>query len=134
MPTKRVLIADDTHLMRRLIGDFLAQRPDFEICGEATNGLEAVEKAKELNPDVVLLDISMPVMPGIEAASILRKHLPEAAIILFTMTSEHYRPALLKAVGVDAVLAKADGLKALAETIDSIFERRKGSEPETPSQ
>ena len=132
MPTKRVLIADDTNCMRKLIADFLTQRPDFEICGEANNGFEAVEKAKQLKPDVVLLDISMPVMPGIQAASILRKELPDAAIILFTMTSEHYRPALIKAVGVDAVLTKADGLKALAETIDSIFERRNCPSAENP--
>ena len=132
MLTKRVLIADDTDSMRGIIADFLRKRPGFEICGEARNGTDAVEKAKHLKPDLVLLDISMPIMSGLEAASIIKKHVPDTAIILFTMTGEYYRPALIKAVGVDAILAKPDGLAAVAEAIDSVLKRRNRPALKTP--
>src|SRR4030088_1665470 len=125
MATKRVLIADDTNLIRKLVANFLRQRPDIEVCGEAINGLEAIEKAKILKPDLVLLDVSMPIMSGIEAAAILKKHLPNTAIILFSLTSDPERPAIIQALGIDAVVVKTNGLVAVAETIDSVLERRK---------
>lgn len=128
-PRKTVLIADDTNTVRALIVDFLSQRTDLEICGEAINGFAAIEKAKKLKPDLILLDISMPVMTGLEAAAILKESLPGTAIILFTMTADHYRPALIKAIGVDAVLAKPDGLVALGDAVDSVLARRNRSAP-----
>lgn len=121
---KKVLIADDRSTMRSILKTFLSQRPDIEVCGEAANGLETVEKAKLLAPDLVLLDVSMPMMNGIEAASVLKKLLPDMAIILVTMHGEKIGKALSAAVGVDAVLSKPDGLAALLAAIDTALANR----------
>jgi len=121
---KKVLIADDQSGIRSLLKLFLGKREDIEVCDEAADGMEAVEKARILKPDLVLLDVSMPVMNGIEAASILKRLLPTTAIILFTMYSDNIRAAINSAVGVDAVLAKPDGFDDLSQVIDAVLARR----------
>jgi DNA-binding NarL/FixJ family response regulator len=121
---KKVLIADDQIGIRSLLKLFLGKRKDIEVCDEAADGMEAVEKARILKPDLVLLDVSMPVMNGIEAASILKRLLPTTAIILFTMYSDNIRAAINSAIGVDAVLAKPDGLDDLSQAIDAVLARR----------
>ena len=91
------------------------------ICGEAVNGLEAVVKARTLEPDLVLLDLAMPEMNGAEAASVLKKRMPELPIILFTMFSENIGRYLTSAVGVDMVLSKPDGIAMLAESVNAVL-------------
>ena len=116
--TKRVLIVDDRSTIRSIFSKILSERPDLEVCGEAEDGLEAIQKAKSLKPDLVLLDVSMPMMSGVEVASVLRKFFPSMAIILVTMHGEKIGKALASAVGVDAVLAKQDGMTGLLEAVD----------------
>ncbi|GAC1616104.1 MAG: hypothetical protein PVS2B2_13410 [Candidatus Acidiferrum sp.] len=118
---KMVLIVDDRSTIRSILRTFLTQRLDLEVCGEAADGFEAVEKAKLLNPDLILLDLSMPRMNGVEAASIIKKQLPHSSIILFTMYSENIGRALTSAIGVDAVLSKPDGLASLLKAIDAVL-------------
>ena len=120
---KQVFIADDSSTVRRIIKAFLRQRTDLEVCGEAADGLEAVEKAKVLKPDVILLDISMPEMNGVVAASILKKIMPSIPIILFTMYSENMGKYLASAIGVDAVLSKPDGMTALVKAVEAVLAR-----------
>ena len=86
---KQLLIADDSCLVRETIKNVLAGRTDIAVCGEASNGLEAIEKARTLKPDLILLDLAMPEMNGAEAASVLKMTVPEVRIILFTMHSEN---------------------------------------------
>jgi len=105
---KKVLIADDSQLVRQTIKNVLAARTDLAVCGEAVNGLEAVEKARTLKPDLVLLDFAMPKMNGAEAASVLKMTAPEVRIILFTMYSENIGSYLTSAIGIHAVLSKPD--------------------------
>jgi two-component system response regulator NreC len=125
--SKKVLIADDSGTVREVIRAFLENVPDLQVCGEAVDGLTAIEKAKELNPDLVLLDLSMPsadATPGIngaEVASILKATIPGVRIILFTMYSEDIGKALTSSIGVDAVLSKPDGMRRLVETINSVL-------------
>ena len=121
---KRVLIADDSGMVRRIMKAFLESTPDVEICGEASNGLEAVEKAKALKPDLVLLDLAMPGMNGAEVASVLKKTMPEVPIVLFTMYNENIGKYLTSAIGVDAVLSKPDGVTALAKAVDAVLTRK----------
>jgi DNA-binding NarL/FixJ family response regulator len=85
---KQILIADDSDTVRRILKMFLETRKDLMVCGEAANGFEAVEKAKILRPDLVLLDLAMPEMNGAEAASVLKKSMPDVPIIVFTMFSD----------------------------------------------
>ena len=118
---KRVLIADDDSKVRQVMKAFLAAGTNVEVCGEAVNGLEAVEKARTLKPDLVLLDLAMPEMNGAEAASVLKKRMPELPIILFTMFSENIGRYLTSAVGVDMVLSKPDGVARLAESVNAVL-------------
>jgi DNA-binding NarL/FixJ family response regulator len=116
---KRLLIADDSSTVRDVLRIFLEQRTSLEICGEAADGQEAVEKAMALRPDLVLLDYSMPKMNGAEAASVLKRLIPEIHIILFTMYSEDIGRSVMSAIGVDAVLSKPDGITPLVKAIDA---------------
>jgi two-component system chemotaxis response regulator CheY len=80
-----ILIVDDNENIRRLLRSFVETKTGFEVCGEAENGAEAIEKAKELQPDLILLDMPNPGVSGTEAAPILKRLLPEVTVILFTM-------------------------------------------------
>jgi two-component system, NarL family, vancomycin resistance associated response regulator VraR len=117
----RILIADDSDSVRRILKDFLARRSDVEVCGEAVNGVGAVEKAHALAPDLVLMDLAMPEMNGAEATSVLKRSLPGLSVILFTMYGEDIGRSLTSAIGVDAVLCKPDGLTELGKALDSML-------------
>jgi two-component system, NarL family, response regulator LiaR len=84
MPTKRVLLVDDNAVVRSFVRQLFELQPNFEILGEAENGRDAVEKAEKLKPDLIILDLIMPVMTGLDAAPLLRQLLPDTRIILFT--------------------------------------------------
>jgi DNA-binding NarL/FixJ family response regulator len=100
---------------------FLQTRRNIEVCGEAANGTEAIEKAKLLRPDLIVLDLAMPEMNGAEAASVLKKIMPNMRIIIFSMYSENIGRALTSAIGVDMVISKPDGMIALMEAIDTLL-------------
>ena len=80
-----VLIVDDYAAIRRAIRVGLERHSEFSVCGEAVDGLDAIEKATRLKPDFILLDLSMPRMNGMEAASILKRVMPNVLIVAFTM-------------------------------------------------
>ena len=98
----RVLIADDHHVVREGLRRFLGRDPELIVVGEAANGAEAVELTRRLHPDVVLMDLLMPVMDGIVATSAIRKELPETEVVALTSVLEG-------AAVVDAVRAGAIG-------------------------
>jgi DNA-binding NarL/FixJ family response regulator len=118
---KRVLIADDSNNMRSIIKFLLQQRPELEVYSEAADGLDAVTKASAIKPDLVLLDLAMPKMNGAEAASILKKLMPDVPIVLFTMYSENIGQYLKSATGVDAILTKPDGMTRLVDAIKTVL-------------
>jgi len=120
----QILIADDSSSVRRILKEFLQLRRNINVCGEAANGFEAVEKAQKLRPDLILLDLAMPEMNGAEAASVLKKMMPKVPIIVFTMYSENIGKSLAAALGVDLVLSKPDGMRALADAIDALLSRQ----------
>jgi DNA-binding NarL/FixJ family response regulator len=119
---KRVLIADDNSSVRDVIRMFLCAHQEIEICGEAVDGLDTVEKAQRLKPDLLLLDLVMPEINGAMVASILKHKMPNLRIILFTMYSENVSKAFSSAIGVDAVLSKPDGMSHVVESINSLFD------------
>ncbi len=125
--SKQILIADDSSSVRRVLKMFLQDRNGIKVCGEAVNGFEAVEKAKTLRPDLVLLDLAMPEMNGAEAASVLKKMMPSMPIIVFTMFSDNIGKSLAAAIGVDMVLSKPEGLRALIGAIESLLGPRQRS-------
>jgi DNA-binding NarL/FixJ family response regulator len=114
---KQVLVVDDSPSMRLALRLLLQSREQFAVCGEAVDGLDAIEKAKHLNPDVVLLDLAMPKLNGAEVASALKRTNPRTKIILFTMYADSLRAKLAAAIGVDMVVSKSDGLGYLLECV-----------------
>jgi CheY-like chemotaxis protein len=122
----KILIADDNASIRYLIR-FLIENAGYTVCAEAEHGTQAIEKAKELHPDLILLDLVMPGMNGAEAASILKRLIPRVPIILFTMHQDTVGKALATAVGADLVISKSDGMGKLVEGMNVLLGR-------TPSQ
>jgi two-component system, NarL family, nitrate/nitrite response regulator NarL len=82
----RILLVDDQPLFRRALATLIAEQPDFTVVGEAENGLRAVEMARELQPDIVVMDIEMPVMNGVEATRLIRDHQPGVKVIVLTVS------------------------------------------------
>ncbi len=82
----RILLVDDQPLFRRAIATLIAEQPQFHVIGEATNGLEAVEKAHELSPDLVVMDVEMPVMNGVEAVRLMRDQMPGVKVVMLTVS------------------------------------------------
>src|SRR6185369_9743111 len=84
----RILVVDDSEPWRRQVCSMLQTRPEIVVVAEAANGLEAVQKAQELNPDLILLDIGMPILNGIEAAKRIRLLAPDAKIVFLTQDGD----------------------------------------------
>ncbi len=112
MPKKKIFIVEDSKSMRHALCAVL-ETEDFTVCGNAANGVEAIEKAQRVQPDLVVLDLSMPVMSGAEAAPLLKKLMPTVPVVLFTMHEDLISKAFLSAIHVDRVVAKPDGLTEL---------------------
>ena len=106
----RVLIADDSAFMRKVLSDMFASQPDFEVVGTARNGQEVVEKTRELSPDLVTLDVNMPVMDGLEALDIIMKEHPIPVVMLSSLTQKGTEQTV-KALALGAVdfISKAGG-------------------------
>lgn len=112
--TKSILIADDHAATRRTLHTFL-ERAGFDVCAEAVDGVDAVEKASDASPDLILLDFRMPRLNGIEAASILHQKFPSTPIVILTMFD--IGTSVATASGVKAVVSKTDGIGKLTECI-----------------
>jgi DNA-binding NarL/FixJ family response regulator len=120
-PTRTLLICDDNSNIRHLLRVYVESRTPFRVCGEAAHGREAIEKAKELKPDLILLDLSMPVMTGAEAAVILKAAVPRMKIILFSMHTDNVSRSLGTAIGIDLTLSKSDGITKLADHLHALL-------------
>src|SRR5579862_2671669 len=117
---KRILIADDDEDLRKVIRWFLEAKTNCVVCGEAVNGIDAVDKARTLNPDLILLDYSMPAMNGIEAGAVLKAMLPRVPLILFTAQDTGAIESAAISAGIQAVVAKTD-IGRLAGHIETLL-------------
>jgi DNA-binding NarL/FixJ family response regulator len=120
MKTLRILIADDHDLMRRGVKALLQSRAGWEICGEAHTGREAVSKAEELKPDVVILDISMPDLNGVDAAKRIRKVSPDTEVLILSV---HYSDQLIRDIleaGVRGYIVKSDSDRDLVIAVETL--------------
>ncbi len=106
MRKKRVLIVDDNFAVRSMVRQVFELEPEFEVSGEAENGIEALQKAATLKPDLIILDLSMPLMTGLDAAPQLMEILPAARIILFTVEEGNEVERLARVGGIHAVVSK----------------------------
>ncbi len=122
MGSKRILIADDSDTSRTVLTKYLAAQKNIDVCGEAVNGEEAIEKAWELKPDLVLLDVAMPRTNGIVAASVLKELMPGIRVVLFTMYTDAIARAFPRGgLAADAVISKGDGMQKLAACVQSLL-------------
>jgi len=123
----RILLADDNQLVRRGIAALLAQQDDWELCGEASNSQEAIEKASELLPDLVLLDVSMPGRNGLETTRALKQRFPQTTILLITQHDPRQMLPRALEVGASGCVDKArlalDLLPAIRAAQDGIAAR-----------
>ena len=110
--SKCVLVVDDNEPTRKLIRTYLESLDGF-VCGEAVDGLDAIQKAALLNPDLIVLDFQMPRMNGLEAARVLSQMLPTVPIILFTLHENAFQATDMAALGIKIVVSKTDGLDLL---------------------
>src|ERR1700729_4082508 len=119
----RILIADDSAMVRRGVISLLSSETNWEICGEAADGSEALLKARTLVPDVILLDVSMPGLNGLEVARRLRKEVPHAKIVVMSQHDPvHLLPGVM-AAGGDACLDKSRLATDLVDSIRNLHPR-----------
>jgi CheY-like chemotaxis protein len=119
---KRILIVEDEVSVRNAVRTFLEHQSRLEVCGEAANGLEALEKATQLRPDLVLLDLSMPIMNGVEVASLIRSRMPNTPVVVYTTFDDVLGKPLAATLGIAAIVSKSDGLAKLLARIEALLE------------
>jgi DNA-binding NarL/FixJ family response regulator len=117
---KRILIVDDSDSTRGLVREFLESRLDFEVCGEASDGLEGIAKGIELNPDLIVLDYSLPRINGLQIAAFLHEVVPKIPIILFTFFKDVIPMRMAHEAGVASVISKSDHLTILADEVQRL--------------
>jgi DNA-binding NarL/FixJ family response regulator len=120
MKKLRLLIADDHGMIRRGIRAAIEARREWEICGEAENGRQAVELAKQLRPDVVVLDLTMPELNGLDAARKIRAALPNTQVLIQTMHDSEALAQEVLAAGARGYLLKNDAPELLPQAIDAL--------------
>ena len=117
---KRILIVDDSDSVLNALRKSLESH-GFAVCGEALNGLDAIGKAVDAEPDLVILDLAMPDMNGVEVASTLQRLQPNLPIILLTIYGDHVSKSFASIFGIKAIVSKSDGMSKLIESVQSLI-------------
>lgn len=130
----RVLIADDHQVVREGLSAILNAKEDIEVIGEARDGVEAVEKAKELKPDVILMDISMPRMNGVEATRRIKLDQPQIGIVVLTMYEEEEYIFNLVKSGVTGYMLKNSDSSQIIKAIRSTYQGESVLQPSVASK
>jgi len=108
---KTVLIVDDNAFIRHALCELFKREADFEVCGEAENGKEAIEKAQELGPDLIVLDLSMPVI--LDAARVLKSLVPAVPLIMYSALGDEYAEQQARSMGISQLVSKSVHASAL---------------------
>ena len=120
MPGLRILIADDHEAVRRGIRSLLTGHSGWEVLAEAVDGRDAVERASQLHPDVVLLDVGMPNMNGFQAAQKILKMAPETKVLMVTVNADKHTAQEAKHVGARGFISKVDVVRDLIRAVEAI--------------
>jgi DNA-binding NarL/FixJ family response regulator len=118
---KSILIVDDSPVIRGSLRKLLQAQPEWVICGEAENGCDGIEKAAKLRPDLIVIDLAMPVLNGIVATSVLKRLMPEVSIVMFTSFSDPCIEKAAMAAGLDAFVDKLESPETLLNCIDQLL-------------
>ena len=117
----RILIADDDAAVREQLCLLLESRERFQVCGEAESGTEAIERTKELHPDLVILDVSMPGVDGFEAARVIRRFFPDVRILMFSVHKSNDLMKQALDMGVAGYVNKSEGYQLL-KAIETVLQ------------
>jgi DNA-binding NarL/FixJ family response regulator len=121
MAKKKVLLVDDSAITRQAVRPLFDSHPKFVVCGEAEHGREAIERAPILCPDLIVIDMSMPVMNGLEAAPLLIKILPNVWLILLTTHDFPELDQIARSAGIHAVVPKSKAVTHLIAQAEALF-------------
>ena len=139
MSRARILIVDDHEIFRRGLRSLLESRPEFEILGEAGDGLQAIEKAVELRPDLIVMDVSMPQLDGLQATRQIRKKLPQTKILILSQHDTSHMLAAALEAGANGYVTKSQVSRCLLSALDAVSNGRsfswngQGSDPQAQS-
>jgi len=117
----RILVVDDKAGVRKWIREFLAAQPGWEVCSEAENGLEAVDQASRLDPDVIILDVNMPEMNGLDAARLIVKASPNRLILMVSLHNDRQFAEGAKECGAKGFVLKSDAATTLLPAISTLL-------------
>ncbi len=120
---KTILIVDDNAYIREVLRGLLERESDFEVCGEAGNGKEAVAKAVELRPDLIVLDLAMPVMNGLDAARELKRLMPTVPLIMYSAFGDRFVEQQARLVGISELVSKSQPAAILISKARSLLYR-----------
>jgi DNA-binding NarL/FixJ family response regulator len=121
-PLISVLVVDDFEAFRRFVSSELGKRPELQVVGEASDGLEAVQKAEDLQPDLIILDIGLPTLNGIEAAKRLRRVVPDAKILFLTQNNDTDVVRAALSDGAKGYVLKPDANKQLLHAVGAVLQ------------
>jgi DNA-binding NarL/FixJ family response regulator len=120
----RIVLADDHDLMRRGIRGLLESEPDFEVCGEAANGREACALTSQLKPDVIVLDLGMPELNGLDALKRIHNEVPKTEVLVFSMHDSEGLVREVFAAGAKGFVLKSDAARYLVDAIRSLSQHK----------
>ena len=120
---KTILIVDDNAFIRQALCELFKREADFEVCGEAENGKEATAKARELHPDLIVLDLSMPVMNGLDAARELKRLMPTVPLIMYSAFGDRFVEQQARLVGISELVSKSQPATILVSKARSLLYR-----------
>ena len=118
----KILIADDSDLVRSKLADALSTHAGWSICGQAANGRRAVLQALDLRPDLILMDFSMPMLSGLQAAEEILKLMPSVPVVLYTVYDDQQMEAEAKKIGICKVISKSRSENLVAE-LEAILDK-----------
>ena len=116
----RILLADDHHVIRRGLRSLLEEKPEWKVCGEASNGREAVEKAATLMPHIAVVDLSMPELNGLEATRQIVKRVPDTAVLIYTMDESEKVVHEVLSAGAKGIVLKTDLDSSLVQAVETV--------------
>jgi DNA-binding NarL/FixJ family response regulator len=120
----KILVADDQEAIRKQVCAILMSRGNCEVCAEAANGKEAVEKAKDFAPDLVILDITMPLLNGLDAARMIRESSPKTPILILSVHKSRQLMEEARKIGVRGYVTKAEAGRDLLKAVDAVLQNK----------
>jgi DNA-binding NarL/FixJ family response regulator len=118
---KCVLVVDDNAVIRHAVCRAFTSEADFDVCGEAENGRDAIDKAQELHPDLIVMDLSMPVMNGLDAARALKTLMSTVPVIMFSEYSDVFSEKEARSAGISALVSKSEHVSVLIDKAHALL-------------